>query len=56
MKSIDYENLLDIVGRIYDCVVDFQQWEPTMALIQRTFRWHNLALSTVSPPLASGQK
>lgn len=49
MASIDYDDLLDIVGRIYDCVIDFRQWEPTMALIQRRFRWHNLMLSSLSP-------
>lgn len=49
MSSIDQKILIDIVGNIYDCVIDSQFWEPTMAAIQKTFRWHNLALSTISP-------
>ena len=49
MQSIDQGLLLEIVGRVYDCVIDAKQWRPAMDIIRTTFGWHNLALSTISP-------
>lgn len=49
MQSIDHGQLLEIVGSIYDCVIDDKLWYPTMERIRQTFCWHNLALSTISP-------
>ena len=49
MQIIDERILLDIVGRIYDCVIDHRQWRPTVEKIRQTFRWHNAQLTAISP-------
>jgi DNA-binding CsgD family transcriptional regulator len=40
--------LLEIVGSIYDCVIEPSGWQPAVSRIQRTFRWHNAILAANS--------
>lgn len=48
MGIVAHGRLLEHVGRIYDCVLFPDHWQPTIAEIQESFGWHNAILGVYS--------
>ncbi len=46
--DIPHRQLLDHIGRIYDCVLFPDNWRPTISALQESFAWHNAVLGVYS--------
>ena len=47
MPPLRYDQLFDLIGKIYDCVIEPTRWENTLEDIRLAFTWHNAILSAI---------